>query len=771
MSGPGSQENQEGSYSMYPPTSPVAPPGSAQHNMGMYVSPAAFAQYGYGYPVPMDIYAGQGAPFLSYGMNPNMVYYGGSVPQPTHSKKKYYNNKMEAGPGRNESPNQYFNGPKPTASSNSSTTSSTPVPQKVPITIKNQYKFEMGNSNSFNTEGLKLEYPFFVNTNEQEYAEAKALRYRIKHRSSLDLTSVPSSRATGEQEVSEVKPVEEANVEDIKKLFPKQNIKTETESPAPQTNGIVLERKVPTTESSVEPSSETNSPGSVKAVKSWSAVASSAAPKGASSQPLAEKDKKYVPSTIKGLESLGLVSLRICFDNEYVKMTTKSVLEDCVGIWSVIPRGIVNSGNICFMSSILQVLLICQPFVDLLNIIRLRTPAKVGSPVSPLLDACLGFYSQFDKETMERRKAVDEKAQDRKGSAPITETINPEEFYKAVSKLPKFKDLKWGHQEDAEEFLTHFLDQLHEEFIKSVSSLTENDIWNLIKSINDKDIKNVFIKNLLKYKGAEFIKNASTQFKEMLDKNGASGNFQDGHDGGWHEVSSSKKGKKPKTAAKRTMEVEPSPITSIFGGQFRSVLDIPQSKEQQSITLDPFQTLQLDISDPEVNDLESALSKFNEPELIPFKTSTGQDVEAKKQTFIDKLPNVFLIQLKRFSFVNNTEKNRMVNYNAYSGRVEKIHKKINYSHVLNLPTSTITSTHPCVNGQYNADYKLIGVVYHHGISSSGGHYTCDVYYAETAKWFRIDDVTVTEIGRDDVLTGGEDEADSRTAYILMYQKL
>ncbi|CUS21236.1 LAQU0S02e09142g1_1 [Lachancea quebecensis] len=783
MSSAASKDNQEGSYSMYPPTSPVGPPASMQYGMGVYGNPNTFAQYGYGYPMPMDMYASQGAPFLGYGINPNMMYYGGgSVPPPNGQKKKYYNKvenngKTEAGNHHSNSHNNggqfYANGKSGPASSGTTnpTTSPSGVSKSIPITIKNQYKFELGNANSVSTTDLKIEYPFFANTDEKEFSKAQEKR-RV-----LALKALSEIYAGNFDEINQSKDIEvetptkepvEAPLETSQaSSYEEPNIAENTEKLEQ-----ITERE--NKESESRESSTANQAAPAKTIKSWSAVASSAVPKTSpSSSPLDQKkDKKYVPPTVKSLEPLGVVALRVCFDPQYVKYTAEQYKGVGMALQTVTPRGIINTGNICFMSSILQVLLFCEPFVNLMNLISVKTSAKMGSTGFVLLDACLELYRKFDKQAFEREKAS------RNGSGvnvsnALADAIKPDDFYKTLSKLPKFKDLRWGHQEDAEEFLTHLLDQLHEEFVNSIDSLSDNEVTNLINSINDEDTKTVFIRNLAKYKNAKFIKDSSNEIKSMLEKYDA--DVEDANDSsgnGWQEVSStSKKGKKTKTAAKRTVVVEPSPISVIFGGQFRSVLDVPQNKEPQSITLDPFQTIQLDISDPDVNDLDGAFLKFSEMEHLPFKTSSGNNVEAKKQTFIDKLPEVFLIQLKRFSFINNTDKSKIVNYNAYSGHVEKIRKKIHYGHELVIPDETISSVHSTFYKEAGTSYKLIGVVYHHGVSPSGGHYTCDVYQEAHNKWYRIDDTNVQEIENDEVLKGGEEGNDSRTAYILIYQKL
>ena len=558
------------------------------------------------------------------------------------------------------------------------------------------------------------------------------------------------------------------------------------------------------------PAAETSS-SEPPAPKSWSAIASSAGAKAKSnvtskvsspnthsrtasnvsiSTSRPKKDKKYVPPSTKGAEPIGSVALRACFDPDYVGYILKKHGpngENDLPLKKIIPRGIINTANICFMSSVLQVLLYCRPFIDILNVLSTRNPnSRVSSCSTKLWDACINLFTKFDKETFQKSKEsspisqTGSKKNSREGTprsqkdeakfAAVNDAIKPDEFYKSLSTIPKFKDLRWGHQEDAEEFLTQMLDQLHEELITAINNLTENEIQNILQSINDDELKVYIIRNLGRYKNAQFMKSATGQLPALIERYGNADDNDD--ENGWHEVSgTSKKGKKNKTAAKRTVEIIPSPISNLFGGQFRSVLDIPNNKESQSITLDPFQTIQLDISDPEVNDLQSAFKKFSEYELIPFRSSNGTDVEAKKQTFIDKLPEVLLIQLKRFSFINNTDTdNSMTNYNAYSGRIEKVRKKIAYEHEMVIPADSVSSP-TLKQHEENRRYGLSGVIYHHGMSSDGGHYTADVYHKTNDQWYRIDDVGIVELKKADVLTVGDSGTDPRTAYILMYQKL
>lgn len=800
MSGVNSHDNGEESYSMYPTTSSPPLPAQGSMHFPTYQPPVPM----YAYPQVPYMYAGQtpGYPFNMMNQGQMMYKGGNGMPQGSGvGSKKKWNNSGSNGSGR-------ANGGTPPAkthnyhhhqgsatfhpsSSISSPVGGSPANNLVNLASRSdQYKFDISKVGEQTASASAMEFPLFFNTTEDEYAVASGRRHALR------LKSFPAVMNQDDL-VTENISTDSTQKEAVKQEPSKSSTVSATSSPTLVATPLSTEASTPsnTTPAPAITSSE-NPPANVKTTpKSWSAIASGGiakgkssigasaspgSPSGATSQNISstqapqKKDKRYIPPSTNGIEPLGSIALRMCYDPDFVDYTLKNpVLEKALPIRELVPRGIINRANICFMSSIMQVLLYCRPFINILNVVGIRNlNAKTGAPQCILLDACVNFYKQFDKDALESETAAQtkNKQQSQNCVASIADAIKPDDFYRALSTIPKFKDLKWGHQEDAEEFLTHLLDQLHEEFISSINVLTDNEVLNMLQSINDEELKIFFIRNLQRYKKAEFVKVPSAPLKEMIAKYGSINDDENEDGNGWHEVSgTSKKGKKNKTAAKRTVEMEPSPMSCLFGGQFRSVLDVPNNKESQSITLDPFQTIQLDISERSVNDLETAFKKFSEYELLAFKSSSGNDVEAKKQTFIDKLPQVLMIQLKRFQFINNTDKdNSMVNYNAYNGRIEKIRKKINYEHELTIPVESISST----NAQRDEDrrYNLSGVIYHHGLSSDGGHYTADVYHQETDKWYRIDDVNITEVHKDIVLKGGEEGADSRTAYILMYQK-
>jgi ubiquitin carboxyl-terminal hydrolase 10 len=74
-----------------------------------------------------------------------------------------------------------------------------------------------------------------------------------------------------------------------------------------------------------------------------------------------------------------------------------------------------------------------------------------------------------------------------------------------------------------------------------------------------------------------------------------------------------------------------------------------------------------------------------------------------------------------------------------------------------------------------ARYKLNGVLYHHGWSARGGHYTVDVLHPNAhggsgEGWLHIDDESVRSVQHEDVFGRGDNErADDRCAYLLFYR--
>lgn len=297
-----------------------------------------------------------------------------------------------------------------------------------------------------------------------------------------------------------------------------------------------------------------------------------------------------------------------------------------------------------------------------------------------------------------------------------------------------------GHQHDAEEFLGFLLDELHEELVK-----------------------------------------VSKQVGVIECNPAANETSEDG----WLEVRP-----KHKLALTRTIAVAKSPITKIFGGLLRSEFKV---KNHKFASLEPCQPLQLDIQSPQVNTIVDALKQLTNPETVHGNFGTPKGIStatATKQVFIETLPPVLILHLKRFQYDNH-------------GGTQKIWKKIGYPLQLNIPKEVLSpvSRHSTLGTKY----RLIGVVYHHGKSASGGHYTVDVLRQDRKNWIRFDDTVIKSVHPDEVKVdvnpkshlqmhknGVEDEGgwesvgnelgsavignqvyskDSKVAYILFYQRI
>lgn len=411
---------------------------------------------------------------------------------------------------------------------------------------------------------------------------------------------------------------------------------------------------------------------------------------------------------------LGILLLRVMYDPSYLVLTTT------LPQFNINVRGLTNTGNICYMNAVLQILLFCAPFNRLLFLIKTRAVGSLGktSP-TPLLDATIRFFSDFC-------------------DAQQSSVYSPDKFYMTLINHEKFQHIKWGQQEDAEEFLGYFLDGLNDEFLNEIRTLPQSAVDRLVQQFQRAHAKSELI--------TQFVRNIEYAMllfnrKDTQNANGLTSAGQ----GDWNEVGSSKK-----VNVKRAVEVEPTPISIIFGGQFRLELSVPKSPGlnsfTKSVTLDPFQHVQLDIT--ECKTIEDAFLRLGESESISFKGKGDDEILARKQTFLDSMPPVLVVHLKRFSFSKEQDLG-----------IEKVVHQVMYTHQLDVPQLVLS-------GQAQLQlrgYALFGVVYHIGTQVEGGHYTSDVR-ATNGQWYRIDDTNISQIKHDDVLTA----KDPKTAYILFY---
>ncbi|KAI9323458.1 hypothetical protein BX666DRAFT_2016709 [Dichotomocladium elegans] len=373
-----------------------------------------------------------------------------------------------------------------------------------------------------------------------------------------------------------------------------------------------------------------------------------------------------------------------------------SRFEPCFTAPLLEPRGLINNVNTCFMNVILQPLSHCPPFYNLLKTIGTHVVLSLKSK-TPLLDSMIEFINEFRPEPPANGKE--------QNLEPYGEPFVPEYVYDALRGQKRFDSLR-GRQEDAEEFLCFLLDGLHEEM---VAVLKEK------KLAND----------------------------QSANTNG----------NGWFEVGTNKK-----TSSLQAAGFEESPISKLFGGNMRSTLQCHGAKD--SITYEPFQSLPLDIQPDNVGSIEDAIRNITIPETMhDFMSPKGIRGDATKQVFLEILPPVLVLHMKRFVFDN-------------VGGVQKLQKPVRYGAQLTIQPDWMAPRH-----RTNAPitYKLFGIVYHHGSSAGGGHYTCDIR-RQNGQWLHINDTNIKPVSERDVLLTEQNTRaintihTEQTPYILFYMK-
>ncbi|KAJ0401058.1 hypothetical protein P43SY_005078 [Pythium insidiosum] len=404
-------------------------------------------------------------------------------------------------------------------------------------------------------------------------------------------------------------------------------------------------------------------------------------------------------------------------------------------------RGLVNQGNTCFQNAIMQSILSCPPFVNLLveiSSLVAATPSVLAQSASGFRAwrHMLAFTREFEEPTLAQLQRLGASGLNdiqRKVPRPIKISGY---FLDVLSAFQKSR----GDQEDALEFLEFFLDYLHSEYEQSGLALPPSC-------------------------------EAQTKRVVAADDEQAALDLDDG----WAEVG---KGGKSALLRQNPVDAARSPINWLFKGTVRAELR-QGGKKQSSITIEPFHCLHLNLDHdlsgavPGAPTMKAALTKsYNvldmirktfEPEVIEDSGRGGGSL--KRFSTIDELPAVLTLNLKRFTYhpeLGPVKLQQFVQYPAsFEFPVDVLSPKCRAENG-GAGTATATATADATGfTRFPPVYELFAVVSHHGKYVMGGHYTC-VCRDNKDQWFQYDD--------EHVLSVSEAAALAENAYVLFYMR-
>ncbi|KAG0712067.1 Ubiquitin carboxyl-terminal hydrolase 10 [Chionoecetes opilio] len=389
------------------------------------------------------------------------------------------------------------------------------------------------------------------------------------------------------------------------------------------------------------------------------------------------------------------------------------------------PRGLINKANWCYINAPLQALLACPPFYNLMKTIPNIVGLKKGKSSTPVIDSIVEYIHEFSEIAPMLKPCKKDKGGG--GARKEAEIVpgppfEPSYVYKMLATIngDLFSD---GRQQDAEEMFSFVLNGLHEEMVEALKVAGEYSP----SPTGDQPALNGSV-------------NGETNTSDHEDGSDDSDEWQ-------------MMGPRKRCCVTRTAAFTPTPISAIFWGQLRSVLH--QAGGHTTANLQPFTTLPLDIQSSKVENVKDALDQLVSREEIPDYTDakTNQDVTVFKQVLLEHLPNVLILQLKRFIYDKD-------------GGLQKVMKKVNFPVDLEI-TKELMSTHS--RGKFSPvqrKYKLLGVVYHDGKEATKGHYVADIYHGGYNCWLRCDDSFIKEVPEAYVVR----HVPPRVPYLLLYRR-
>ena len=226
------------------------------------------------------------------------------------------------------------------------------------------------------------------------------------------------------------------------------------------------------------------------------------------------------------------------------------------------PRGLSNRNNWCFVNAILQALVACPPFYNMMKSLPLEAMRK--SSMTKITKAVYDFIAEL--APLDHFPKINRRDRGRRNEdLPLGLTFEASSIFQFLKNLKSdtFK-VEEGRQEDAEEFLTFLLNELNDEMVGLLKLLVESD---------------------------------PDEGQEVTE------NEDEGDDSEWHEVGARNKSLLTRRVGSSNESLR-SPLGSIFQGQLQSC--VQSSIGEPTATLQPFFTLPLDIQSKNIKTISDA---------------------------------------------------------------------------------------------------------------------------------------------------------------------
>ncbi|EAT44952.1 AAEL003733-PA [Aedes aegypti] len=375
---------------------------------------------------------------------------------------------------------------------------------------------------------------------------------------------------------------------------------------------------------------------------------------------------------------------------------------------SILPRGLINRSNYCYINAILQALVACPPFYHLMRAIRSLPAARNSKHQKPFIDAMSALVDEFSTLQLRSKVQRDKTKKDETPEIQCDSPMEPLMIHRMLNLLRSDIFQVEGRQEDAEEFLGCVLNRLNDEMIE-LMKLSKNE-----SDVNGDDAAN--------------------------------GEVHPDDQDDWKVI----RGNRNKGTVTRTTDFGRSPMSDIFGGKLRS--RVHREGDHATDNIQPFFTLQLDIE--KATSVKDALDLLVGKDQLEGVTcsKTKQEIAAWQQVTLEELPIVMILHLKCFDYKMDG--------------CTKILKALEFPIELKIDSKLMSSKGKSYTAKQK-QYKLFAVVYHDGKEASKGHYITDVFHAGYGSWIRYDDSTVKPVSENNVLH----PKSPRVPYLLYYRRL